>query len=82
MNVDERITELERMVSNCPAQYRIDLAHMLNPLYRMRTRMSRELIECRKRGRPTLTYEELSIEFNKLADNFEQYAMMATLMGG
>lgn len=82
MNIDERISELERLVDNCPPQFRIDLANMLNPIYRKRTEMSRELIECRKRGRATLRYTELSNEFNDLADNFEKFATFATLING
>ena len=80
MEIDDRIAALEQLVRDCPAQYRIDLANMLNPIYRKRTAMSQELIECRKRGRPTLHYNELLKEFNDLANNFEQYAMMANLM--
>lgn len=82
MDVDTRLDKLEAMLKAAPRACYYDLTKMIMPLYLKRTEMSRELIECRKRGRPTLHYDELLKEFNDLADNFEHYVMLATLTHG
>lgn len=82
MDVDTRLDKLEALLKAAPVSCHRDLERMLNPICVKRTEMSRELIECRKRGRPTLHYNELLKEFNDLADNFEKYVMIATLSHG
>ena len=41
-----------------------------------------ELIECRRRGRPTQRYKDLEKKLDRHLDSVEQYIMFGTLLGG
>ncbi len=69
-----------RKITALPSQYKTDLMRLDTNAYDIRTEISKELIACRRKGRPSLKYNELVNKLAEVIDLMEQYLTFASLL--
>jgi hypothetical protein len=83
MDTNDRIAELHRKVKNLKdAQSRLDMYTLLNNIKKHQVKISQEMVECRRRQRPTARYIELEDEGEKMISECEKLLSFALLLHG
>lgn len=81
MDTNDRIEELHRKVKNLKhAQSRVDMYTLLNNIKKHQVKISQEMVECRRRQRPTAHYIELEEECEKMISECEKLLSFALLL--
>jgi predicted nucleic acid-binding Zn-ribbon protein len=79
----QRLQQLEQQIPNIKnRQARRELVMMLKSANSALTRVDQELVECRRRQRPTVKYQDLVTEADKVLKFVEQHLTFAALLNG
>jgi len=79
----ERIDSLERKIRDLKDPIaRRDMQKMFRNLETVQTEISRESIECRRRQRTTVKYQELLAQCHQLLEEYERTLTFAILLRG
>lgn len=76
--IEQAIAQVSRIKNK---QARRDLMLMTRGAQAAMTRIDRELVNCRRLGKPTATYHDLVAEAGKILDYLEQHIVFAALLG-
>ena len=79
----ERIDNLERKIRDLKDPIaRRDMQKMFRNLETVQTEISRESVECRRRQRTTVRYQELLTQCQQLLEEYERTLTFAILLRG
>lgn len=79
----ERIAHLERKIRDLKdPTARRDMQKMFRNLETIQTEISRESVECRRRQRVTVRYQELLVQCEQLLEEYERTLTFAILLRG
>jgi hypothetical protein len=83
MDTKDRIEDLHYKVKNLKdPQSRLDMYTLLNNIKKQQVKISQEMVECRRRQRPTTRYLELEEECKKMLSECEKLLSFALLLHG
>ncbi len=78
--VMQRHDTAHKQISNVAPQYRRELLQMSQNADKARAEISKELINCRRTGRPSLRFKELVAQLEQIVDTMEQYITLGSLL--
>ena len=80
---NDRIADLHQKVKNLKdAQSRMDMYVLLKNVTKHQVKISQEMVECRRRQRPTARYQELVEQSENMLDECEKLLSFALLLHG
>ena len=80
---NDRVAELHRKVKNLKdAQSRLDMYILLKNVTQHQVKISQEMVECRRRQRPTTRYLELVKQGDEMIGECEKLLRFALLLHG
>jgi hypothetical protein len=81
MDYDTRLDQIRSQITKKPLAIRRDLLKMHDHCLKIRQKMSRESVECRRLHRTTGSYTRLEQELEESLDSLEKYIVWAGLIG-
>ena len=80
--LSQRLTQIYHQINASHApRMRMDMRKMHHAAEKMLTDCSKELIACRRQGRLTYKYQELTVQTEDTITQLEQYMTLAMLLG-
>ena len=80
--LSQRLTQIYQQINASQSpRIRMDMRKMHRAAEKMLTDCSKELVSCRRRGRLTYKYQELTVQTEDTINQLEQYMTLAMLLG-
>jgi hypothetical protein len=76
--IDRAIPQINALTSKVAKR---DLIKMVRGIDRKMTELDQELVECRRKHKETIRYQELKQQAAELVDNLEKHITFAALIG-